>query len=56
MIEAPWDYYQLLDAEWWMKGLQAYKPKSKADLDKTFRWIWLNIDLELEAHWKISCL
>ena len=23
MTEAPWDYYRLLDAEWWMKGLQA---------------------------------
>ena len=30
MIDSPWDYYKLLDAQ----------------------WIWLNIDLELEAHWK----
>lgn len=22
MKDAPWDYFELLDAEWWMKSLQ----------------------------------
>jgi hypothetical protein len=25
MRDAPWDYYKILDAEWWMKALQTCK-------------------------------
>ena len=45
MKDAPWDYFSLLDAEWWMKGLQSYKVQNKHDFDTLFTWIWLNIHL-----------
>jgi hypothetical protein len=31
MRDAPWDYYNLLDAEWWMQGLQTSKVSSEEE-------------------------
>lgn len=28
MVDAPWDYYQLLDADWWTEALKNYKPRN----------------------------
>ena len=25
-------------------------------MDNLFIWIWLNIEMDLEAHWKVGCL
>ena len=44
MAEAPWDYYKLLDAEWWMAALQNHKTSSSSDLQELFCWVWLNLD------------
>jgi len=32
MRDAPWDYYKLLDAEWWMKSLQTSTVNSHQQL------------------------
>ena len=25
MLDAPWDYYSMLDCEWWLQGLQTIR-------------------------------
>jgi hypothetical protein len=55
MRDAPWDYYSLLDAEWWLQGLQSSKVASEQEEAEYLRWIVINIEHELIPHWKIKC-
>jgi hypothetical protein len=32
LTDAPWDYYKILDGEWWMNGLQNCKINSLQQL------------------------
>ena len=45
MTDAPWDYFSLLDAEWWLGGLQEVKPDSESKLASFISWTALNIEL-----------
>ena len=56
MTEAQWDYYSILDADWWLNGLQNFKPENEADLFIFLRWLLENIELDLVSHWKIKCV
>lgn len=55
MRDSPWDYYNLMDAEWWLQGLQTSKVSSKEEELQFLRWIVINIEQELIPHWKIKC-
>jgi hypothetical protein len=53
--DAPWDYYALLDCEWWLHGLQSNKFNNEQELSLFLKWIVVNIEQELTSHWKIKC-
>ena len=45
MTEAPWDYYSILDAEWWLQALRNYKASSDLQKYTNFiKWIAFNIE------------
>jgi hypothetical protein len=55
MREAPWDYYTLLDAEWWLEGLQRMRANSEEEERQYLQWLLINIEGELISHWKLPC-
>lgn len=54
--DAPWDYYHMLDADWWLSALKSFSPKSISELNEFIIWIGLNIEEELISNWKINAI
>lgn len=56
ITDAPWDYYCILDADWWLKGLAEAKISTFEELESLLQWTAWNVELELVPHWKLPSL
>lgn len=55
MVDAPWDYYSMLDCEWWLQGLQTIRITNEQQFQQLLEWLVANIEQDLVSHWKIPC-
>ena len=54
--DSPWDYYQMLDAEWWVEALKIYSPTNQVEYRQFLWWIIFNNHHGLAPHWRLGCL
>lgn len=43
MNDAPWDYYSMLDCEWWLQGIQTIRIADQQQFHQLLEWLVANI-------------